>query len=339
MRRTSASGFTLIELLVVIAIIAILIAILLPAVQAAREAARRMQCTNNLKQIGLGLHNYEGSHGALPPQHVLSGSGTTVTWWGSWGPGPRILPYMEQGPMFDSINFSLPYNNPVNHTVAGLTLSVLLCPSEPNQQVATHSFGLAGVSSYGFCMGDWYVWGSFGSQPNRSAFTTNMSRRWADFSDGQSNTVLASEAKTYQPYLRDCGGLSQIKNPNNIPAPNADPYAIAPEYISGPCTLAGSGHSEWIDGHVHQTGFTTAWPPNKKTLGGPTKVDTDLSGVREMHGGPTYAAITARSHHPSGVNALFGDGSVKFVKDSINGPTWRAMGTIASGEVISSDAY
>jgi len=338
-RRTSARAFTLIELLVVIAIIGVLIALLLPAVQAAREAGRRIQCTNNLKQIGLGLHNYEGTHGALPPQHVLRGTGNTVTWWGSWGPGPRILPYMEQGPIFDSINFTLPYTSPVNHTVAGLTVNVMLCPSEPKQQVATHSFGLAGVSSYVFSMGDWYVWGGFASQPNRSAFTTNQSRRWADFSDGQSNTMLASEAKTYQPYLRDCGGLSQVNSPNDIPGPNDDPYTVAPEYSGGSCNLAGSGHSEWIDGHVHQTGFTTAWTPNKKTLGGPNKVDTDLSSVREMNGGPTFAAITARSYHPGGVNALMGDGSVRFVKDSVNGPTWRALGTIGGGEVISADAF
>jgi prepilin-type N-terminal cleavage/methylation domain-containing protein/prepilin-type processing-associated H-X9-DG protein len=336
-RRTRA--FTLIELLVVIAIIGVLIALLLPAVQAAREAARRMQCTNNLKQIGLGLHNYEGANGVLPPQHVLSGFGNTVLWWGSWGPGPRILPYMEQGPVFDSINFSLPYTSPVNTTAAGLTVSVLLCPSEPKQQVATHGFGLAGVSSYGFCMGDWYVWGGFSSQFNRSAFTTNASRRWAEFSDGSSHTLLASEVKTYQPYLRDCGGLSLIKDPNNIPDPSAGPLDVAPEYSGGPCQLAGSGHSEWIDGHVHQTGFTTAWPPNKRTPGGATRVDSDLSGVREMHGGPTFAAITARSHHPGGVNALFGDGSAKFVKSTIDGRTWRALGTIAGGEVVSADAF
>jgi prepilin-type processing-associated H-X9-DG protein len=100
-----------------------------------------------------------------------------------------------------------------------------------------------------------------------------------------------------------------------------------------------SGHSEWIDGHVHQTGFTTAWPPNRKILGGPSRVDTDLSGVREMNGGPTYAAITARSYHPGGVNVLLGDGSVRFVKDSIDGRTWRALGTIAGNEAISSDAF
>ena len=89
-------------------------------------------------------------------------------------------------------------------------------------------------------MGDWYVWGGFSSPPNRSAFTTNLSRYWADFLDGTSGTMLASEAKTYLPYLRDCGGLSQVNNSKYVPDPNADPYAVAPEYNAGPCSLASS---------------------------------------------------------------------------------------------------
>src|SRR5258705_8712519 len=103
--RAEARGFTLIELLVVIAIIAVLIGLLLPAVQAAREAARRMQCTNNLKQLGLGLHNYESVAGALPPSCVLSGSGNTVSYWLGGSVHGRLLPLLEQGPMFNAINF------------------------------------------------------------------------------------------------------------------------------------------------------------------------------------------------------------------------------------------
>src|SRR5580693_5118510 len=107
-RRSRA--FTLIELLVVIAIIAVLIALLLPAVQAAREAARRMQCVNNLKQLGLGMHNYEGANGGLPPQQVIqfvatSSTTATLVWHTSWGVTARIIPYMEQGPIYNSINF------------------------------------------------------------------------------------------------------------------------------------------------------------------------------------------------------------------------------------------
>jgi prepilin-type processing-associated H-X9-DG protein len=188
-------------------------------------------------------------------------------------------------------------------------------------------------------MGDWFVWGGFGGVDNRSAFVVNRSRRLADFNDGLSNTMVASEGKTYSSYSRDCGSLANIKDPSNIPAPNADHLAVAPEYNG--CTFRSKqGHTVWADGHVHQTGFTTAWPPNKTTIGGPDRnEDIDLNGQREKNGGPTFAAVTARSYHPGGVDTLFGDGSVKFIKSTIDGNTWRALGTIRGGEVISSDSY
>ena len=116
--RRNGRGFTLIELLVVIAIIAVLIALLLPAVQAAREAARRIQCTNNLKQIGLGLHNYESIAGAFPPSCVLSGAGNKVSLWLGWSVPGRILPFLEQGPMFSSINFNYSGESAYNLTVS-----------------------------------------------------------------------------------------------------------------------------------------------------------------------------------------------------------------------------
>src|SRR6266545_4404039 len=146
-------GFTLIELLVVIAIIAVLIALLLPAVQSAREAARRIQCTNNLKQLGLGLHNYESAQGALPPSLCLRGQGTMVTWFGGWSAHGRILPFLEQGAMFNAVNFNTHYEDAPNLTVTAMTLSVFICPSEVNTQPLVEDEDITrlvfGVTNYG----------------------------------------------------------------------------------------------------------------------------------------------------------------------------------------------
>jgi prepilin-type N-terminal cleavage/methylation domain-containing protein/prepilin-type processing-associated H-X9-DG protein len=328
-------GFTLIELLVVIAIIAVLIALLLPAVQAAREAARRMSCVNNLKQIGLGLHNYESIAGSLP----MAGIYTTATGWVGWSVHARILPLLELGPMFNSINFNLPYSKPDNTTVAAANIAIFLCPSEINTQRTPASAFFPvdhSVSNYGWNLGDWYVW-SNGGPTTRGAFTLNIVRRMADFTDGMSNTVLSAEVKAQNPVYFCFGGLSSINTPGNIPPATADPYTVAPEY-GGSCGGVNHGHSAWVDGNAQETGMTTAWPPNKVILDKANN-DVDLSSTPFFSGGPTYAAINARSYHPGGVNSLLGDGSVRFVKSSINGNTWRAFGTVSGGEVVSADAF
>jgi prepilin-type N-terminal cleavage/methylation domain-containing protein/prepilin-type processing-associated H-X9-DG protein len=328
-------GFTLIELLVVIAIIAVLVALLLPGVQAAREAARRIQCTNNLKQLGLALANYEGIAGTLPPSLVVSLNGASY-WSNGWSVNGRLLPFLEQGTAFNAINFTNSYSDPGNTTVSQLSVSAFLCPSEVHPEPKpTASGGVMGVVNYAWSMGDWYVWGGLNSPGNRGAFGVNRGRRLAEFIDGLSNTIVGAEVKTYQPVLSNCS-LSTVSRPGSIPAPGADPYAAVPEYRSGACALR-TFHSEWVDGQASETGFTTAWPPNKPILGGPTMADVDLVGVGEKKGGPTYAAINARSYHPGGVNALLGDGSVRFIKSTVNGQGWRALGSVAGGEIVSGD--
>ena len=338
------AGFTLIELLVVIAIIAVLIALLLPAVQAAREAARRAQCLNNLKQIGLAVNNYESSVGALPMTMALVGAGNTVAYDTGWSAQARILPFLEGNTLFNAANIGIFKEDPSNTTVIKLTVAAFICPSEIKPTPSTHDYGVSGVTNYGFCGGDWFVWGGFNGPMNRQAFGPNRSRRLAEISDGLSNTLVVSEVKAYQG-ASNCRftTLPSVNDPNNIPSPLADPFTVAPEYDNGGCMTLNQleFHTEWSDGHVHTGGFTTAWAPNKAIIGRVTYpgLDLDLNGKNEEEGGPTFAAINARSYHPGGVNALFADGSVKFIKSTVNGLTWRALGTVAGGEIVGADAY
>jgi prepilin-type N-terminal cleavage/methylation domain-containing protein len=307
-------GFTLIELLVVIAIIAVLIALLLPAVQAAREAARRNQCVNNFKQLGLAMHNYESSNGVLPPQMVMTfNSAGTVTWKSSWGPSSRITPYMELGTLYNAINYNNKTTDPSNITAVSTQLKVFLCPSEPNQQAFTNTSAAGvtttyGISNYGWCEGTWYTFGGYGAMPNQSAFCANISRTFASFTDGLSNTVLGAEVKAYQHAYRNCGpvpppGLGSPTAYLDVPNVLASVAAAATSgcaLVTGPSGLPGSGHSEWSNGNCFYDGFTAALPPNTQSPSGSPPVDSDMSSDDENDGGPTYAAITSRSYHPGG---------------------------------------
>jgi prepilin-type N-terminal cleavage/methylation domain-containing protein/prepilin-type processing-associated H-X9-DG protein len=337
-------AFTLIELLVVIAIIAILIALLLPAVQAAREAARRMQCVNNLKQLGLAVHNYESTNGVLPPQQIVGFSGATITFKSQWGATSRLGPYLELGPLYNSINYSLKTSDRDNFTVVASSIKTLICPSEinPRPSTTTSASGVTStyaISNYGWCVGDWYTFGGAGGVPNRGAFATNRSKAFAAFTDGTSQTLLGAEVKAYQPAYHNC--------PSAVPSSLASPAAL-PDFrtvlsvVAGAASRCGTpvpGHTKWCHGDTFNDGFTTALTPNTRSPSGTPPSDSDLVSVDEDDGGPTYSSVTSRSYHPGGVNSLFGDGSVRFIKDSVNWQTWRALGTVAGGEVLSADAY
>jgi prepilin-type N-terminal cleavage/methylation domain-containing protein/prepilin-type processing-associated H-X9-DG protein len=341
-------AFTLIELLVVIAIIAVLIALLLPAVQAAREAARRISCTNDLKQIGLAVHNYHDSIGTLPLGCAVSFDAANNPYFQGWGITARLLPYMEGQNQFNACNFSLPNETPQNDTVMRLSVAVYLCPSDGNNQVIFIDDGQPrNNTNYAFNRGDWYVWGVTAGavQPN-SPFRANRCVPLASITDGLSNTLFSAEVKSHTPYLLNCAGLVYAPiNGTPAPGPNDNPASI-PQYAgcsgSNAELRVDSGHSEWEDGNTSQAGFTTAWPPNKVTPGsfnGVSVADTDLIAIREENGGPTFGAVTSRSYHPGGVNVLLGDGSVRFIKSTIAGPIWRALGSVSGGEVVSADAY
>jgi prepilin-type N-terminal cleavage/methylation domain-containing protein/prepilin-type processing-associated H-X9-DG protein len=348
-------GFTLIELLVVIAIIAVLIALLLPAVQAAREAARRVQCVNNLKQLGLAIHNYESTNGALPPQMVLTFNASGgVAWKSSWGASSRIVPYLEQAALYNAINYNNKVSDPSNATAIATQINVFLCPSEVNRRPFTGTNTTTGVtttrglSSYGWCEGTWFTFGGYnGGGQTPGAIGSNLSRTLGSFADGLSNSLLASEVKTYTPAYHDCGpvpgsgptGAAAYPDVKTVLAIVEAAPTAGCKVVAASGGLAGGGHTYWANGNSFHDGFTTALPPNTRSPAGPLRLDSDMSSEDEDDGGPTYAAITSRSFHPGGVDALFADGSVKFIKDAIHWQTWRSLGTIAGGEVVSSDSY
>lgn len=325
-------GFTLIELLVVIAIIAILIALLLPAVQQAREAARRTQCKNNLKQIGLALHNYLDTYLKFPPSFVADGNGTNnPTGGGEWSVHARILPMLEQANLYNQADLKLSYNDPANAGIAPMRVDTYLCPSEINDRVRTNASGtpIHYPTSYGFNGGRWMVWDVTTRRPGDGAFSVNTGFAPRDFVDGMSNTLGFSEVKAFTPYNRD-GAAGTASVPST-------PAEVESLIAAGGQNQANSGHTEWVDGRVHQTGFTATLPPNSKVivLGGVTD-EGDYNSCREdvPCNAPTYAAVTSRSWHTGIVQSALMDGSVRSISENIDLTTWRNLAQRNDGDVL-----
>ncbi len=324
--RAKRSAFTLVELLVVIAIIGILIALLLPAIQAAREAARRSACVNNLKQIGLALHNFENVNKAFPPSY----GGHLGT---DWSAQALLLPYLEQGNLYDNIEFRQSYDSvflPDGVRLSSHRVPVYVCPSEIRAVPRlTDGQPVHFPINYGVNLGIWFVYDPVTRRTGEGAFRPYQSTKPAEFVDGLSQTLAAAEVKAYTPYYRNAG----LTPP---PQDLADPATV--------CTLGGdfktdSGHTEWVDGRAHQTGITAMFPPNTRvlcTLGG-VAYDVDWNNQQEGKSAtvPTYAAVTARSYHPGVVNTLLMDGSVRNVSNNVELGVWRAMATRAGNEVVS----
>jgi prepilin-type N-terminal cleavage/methylation domain-containing protein/prepilin-type processing-associated H-X9-DG protein len=326
MRR---QGFTLIELLVVIAIIAVLIALLLPAVQAAREAARRSQCTNNLKQLGLAMHNYHDSVssfpiGAMGVRSLIAGGrypdGTPVgnarrTWL------PMLLPYIEQGVVANSYNFSQIFNSYLNTTTELTQISVLSCPSDPNQGSIENSppryqhnyvvnwgnttWQQNMTATYNPTVGI-YPPGTTNSVPFLGApFTMDKSFGIQSITDGTSNTLLMAEVKIGADIT---GGIQDH--------------------------LGDIWNDDWMCAMF--TAFTTPNVSFNDYLGNDCNYPYQNNPPCIVQV-PYF--IAARSYHPGGVNALMADGHVQFFKNTIAYTTWRMLGSSQGGEVLSSDSY
>jgi prepilin-type N-terminal cleavage/methylation domain-containing protein len=316
------SGFTLIELLVVIAIIAVLIALLLPAVQQAREAARRASCKSNLHQIGIASHNYLGIYKAFPP------GGTYAGLTSSWSVPARLLPQLEQSNLQNLINWDLEYG--VQDAVTQTRVGPFLCPSEvgdkPRPDGALTHYPL----SYGANYGTWMVFNPNTGAGGNGAVAPNKAIRDRDFTDGMSNTLGFSEVKAWTPYFRDVG-----------PAPGTPPTSPSSVAGLGGKFKTNSGHTEWVDARVHQTGFTVTFVPNTVVpyVSDGVEYDVDFTSSREGKSKTaiTYAAVTSRSYHIGTVNSLMMDGSVRGFSETISLAVWRGLGSRNGGEVVNPD--
>lgn len=363
--RRKRMGFTLVELLVVIAIIGILVGLLLPAVQAAREAARRMSCSNNLKQLGLALLNYENTYRSFP-----SRSNGTQT--GPMHNGGRrsgiigMLPFFEQTAFFDRIQAGDPLatppilpggpvpwypvgTGPGETTMYVQRFGTLQCPSDPSSP--DQMDGGRGINNYAFCSGDTLI--SVGTTGS-GMFFRFRTVRLKDVTDGLSNTIAMSErvaaaftpGQRTSPTIREASLMNVVLlgagNPANCRAAAAAASAGGRYLPSASPNLKGRFSSIWMDGQVENVGFNTVLGPNS-----PSCVSGNNPGSDSQH-----AVLSASSQHPGGVQVVLVDGSVRFVSENIDTGNssvkpaagqpspygvWGALGTRAGGEVISGD--
>ena len=365
MRNRFRRGFTLIELLVVIAIIAVLISLLLPAVQSAREAARRAQCVNNLKQMGLALHNYHSTHDSFPmgssvtmsdPTGAASGGNPFLSW-NNWSAQALLLGFTEQTPLYNAANFNLavwhsgrtPLGYAANLTVFNAKVAQYLCPSdgEAGKSLTNSYFASVGPNTLAEGMGGVNgTTGAFTGRGSPGMFSYNVNYSLRDTSDGSSNTIAFSEAlvsHNAQKVDRRTGMVNvagsryyhAFENAAATTGTNTLLAACDTKWRSG--TAAGGDFpnaigTRWSMGVMGWTMFCTVLTPNERPWSA-CRVGCAGCGIDNT------SIMSATSAHPGGVNVVMGDGSVKFIKNTINRQTWVALGTRAGGEVVSADSY
>ena len=316
MKTSPRRGFTLIELLVVIAIIAILIALLLPAVQQAREAARRSTCKNNLKQIGLGLHNYHDVHRCFPPGYIARGVAAGDPASAETGPGfawgTMILPYLDQSPLYKQFNFNGNAEDAGNLSSALVSLPVFLCPSDsaPPRFTVTTTNGDVELptANYIGIMGYGNVSMTPGNPMQPGILYRNSSVRMADLQDGSSNTIAVGE-RTFEHDF-----LASIATANaNSTWYAALPGVMRPAGMSNPAMMEAQG--SLVLGHVGQPA---------------------MGAMPAMHHGPntTNHIVNYSSRHVGGCHFILCDGSVHFLSENVNYNTFRWLGVRNDGETI-----
>jgi prepilin-type N-terminal cleavage/methylation domain-containing protein/prepilin-type processing-associated H-X9-DG protein len=338
-------GFTLIELLVVIAIIAVLIALLLPAVQAAREAARRAQCINNLKQIGLAIYNYESAGGSYPMGNItrswFEDPNCAGTYYGHTAMS-YILPYIEGSNQFNAINYARPYNTFAQTTAFYTKVASYLCPSDgiaatiPPQFIATAQTSYAPVrgirENLRWTQAPPNASNRCGANDSEGLFGANISYRVADVIDGTSNTMMFGETSRFKE--EESAGSSHFSFWNVAGAWVGPAWANASPTWPGDVRVTGGA---FVVPKLNSPPVLNGGPSCQDNVPSPHSLNWSLPPEN-----PPCLYLGQwgfRSRHAGGANFAFADGSVKFIKDSVNYMIYRALGTRAGLEVLSSDSY